>query len=292
MISFNFDMIKDRKWKFFRENGRVVSEFFQFNEDGSIAGYQHPNEKFWAIEDGVICLQNKNRKITTRFSSISREGGKYFLKGEFIANPEIMLCLMEQNPHRVQNNATKTALKEQIKKFGWSIGDHTYGVPKFHETGMAKFSIGKYCSLADGLKIALGNHRTDTFTTYPFKALGRFWQNVPPDTEDHHTKGDVTIGSDVWIGTDVFIGSGVTIGSGAVIGAKSVIARDVPPYAIVAGNPGRILRYRFEPDRIAELLRLAWWDLDDDAVDALLPQLMATDAEAFLDAVRRARGET
>jgi tetrahydrodipicolinate N-succinyltransferase len=76
------------------------------------------------------------------------------------------------------------------------------------------------------------------------------------------SKGDVSIGNDVWIGRNTIILSGTTIGDGAVIGAGSVITKDVPPYAIVVGNPGRIVKYRFEQMVIEKMLRIRWWDWD------------------------------
>jgi acetyltransferase-like isoleucine patch superfamily enzyme len=230
--------------------------------------------------------------VTVRFEDVEANSGRILLKGKRIPDPKIVLCLEEQEGGRVGHNPTKDALLKKIDTLGWSVGNHTYGTPHFFEERMAKFVIGNYCSIASGVKIALGNHRTDTFTTYPFKAFGKYWQNVPRDIDDHSSKGDVIIGSDVWIGTDVFIGSGITIGSGAVLGAKSVIVKDVPPYAIVAGNPGRIIKYRFDSGTIDELLKLSWWDLPEDTVDSLLPLLMSSNASALLDALRRAKAES
>jgi acetyltransferase-like isoleucine patch superfamily enzyme len=81
--------------------------------------------------------------------------------------------------------------------------------------------------------------------------------------------GKIQIGNDVWIGEGAYIRRGVTIGDGAVIGARSVVTRDVPPYAIVTGTPARILRFRFEPEIVEELLRLAWWKYGLSAVDGV-----------------------
>jgi acetyltransferase-like isoleucine patch superfamily enzyme len=286
--SLHFDQIKEKYWCFFLENGHVGSEFFSFLPDGTIGGYDNDNERYWRIEDGVLSLLDKDQEVSVTFDSVEVENGKVLLKGKHLPNPELLLCLREKT-ERFQFNATKSALAAEIETLGWTVGDHSYGVPEFFEKGRAKLVIGKYCSIATGVKIAFENHRTDTFTMYPFKALRQYWQHVPRDVQDHISKGDVVIGSDVWIGADVFIGSGVTIGSGAAIGANSVVVKDVPPYAIVAGNPGRVVRYRFEPHLIEELLELCWWDLDDEAVDALLPLLMASDAPALLAALRQAK---
>lgn len=283
----SFDRIKDRYWRYFHAGGRASTEFFKFLPGGAIGGYSHQNECYWQIENGLLSLLNNERKITVTFDSVEFNDGKILLTGKYLGKSPV-LCLQERSG-RIQDNQTKSHLANEIANLGWSVGDHTYGLPQFFEKKMAKLVIGKYCSIADGVKIAFGNHRTDTFTTFPFRAKGRFWEHVPPGVQDHVSKGDVVIGNDVWIGTDVFIGSGITIGSGAVLGAKSVITKDVPPYAIVVGNPGRVLRYRFDPLMIEELLRLSWWDLSDELVDSLLPVLMSNDAPAFLSALKQAK---
>ena len=76
----------------------------------------------------------------------------------------------------------------------------------------------------------------------------------------------VHIGNDVWIGSGVFIKNGITIGDGAIVGAHAVVTKDVPPYAIVCGNPARIIRYRLSDDIIKQLLELKWWNLPDDII--------------------------
>jgi Bacterial transferase hexapeptide (six repeats) len=148
----------------------------------------------------------------------------------------------------------------------------------------ATLIIGKYCSLSIEIVIQLGgNHRPDFVTTYPLSAIAD-WPEAA-DVEGHPaSKGDVRIGNDVWIGMGALILSGVTIGDGAVIAARAVVSRDVPPYAIAAGNPARIVRMRFPDDVIRKLLRLRWWDWDIDRVRRYIPLLMQPDIRAFLKA--------
>ena len=100
------------------------------------------------------------------------------------------------------------------------------------------------------------------------------------------SKGDVVIGNDVWIGRGVVILSGVRVGNGAVIGAGAVVTKDVPPYAIVAGNPARIIRYRFSPEQIEELEQIAWWSWPDKEIERAIPLLLSSDIEAFLKFAR------
>ena len=109
--------------------------------------------------------------------------------------------------------------------------------------------MGRYCSVADKVEILLGgNHRLglgDDLSVHG--AAGTLAERR--DLEGSHaSNGDVTIGDDVWLGSGCLILSGVTIGPGAVIGAHAVVSRDVPPYAIVAGNPARVIRIRFSEE--------------------------------------------
>ncbi len=84
--------------------------------------------------------------------------------------------------------------------------------------------------------------------------------------QDIASRGPITIGNDVWIASHVVIGSGATIGDGAVIGANSVVLGTVPPYAIVAGSPAKLLRYRFEEHIVDRLISLKWWEWDDERI--------------------------
>jgi len=115
-------------------------------------------------------------------------------------------------------------------------------------------------------------------TSYPVDlALGVTSTPGAPDT-----KGDVEIGNDVWIGTEAFILSGVKIGNGAVIGARCVVSRDVPPYAIMVGNPARIARYRFSEDQIRDLLKIAWWDWPVAKIKEATSLLLDSQVDKFI----------
>lgn len=188
-------------------------------------------------------------------------------------------------------NLTRDHLAGEIRRFGWSVGDYSYGRPRVRHWGEgAKLSIGRFCSIADGVEILLGgNHPSDIATTYPFFAFPDLWPGAPHPEGFPFAKGHIVIGSDVWIGTGAMLLSGVTVGHGAVIGARAVVSRDVPPYAIVAGNPGRVVKSRFDADTVAALLDSRWWDLPDDSVRALVPLLQSRDIAAVVAACRAAR---
>lgn len=188
-----------------------------------------------------------------------------------------------RNPH----NLTRLHLKALAERRGFTIGDFSYGRPKvrFPESG-AKLEIGRYCSIADGVEILLGgNHRLDFVTTYPFGAMTGVWPEAAGRDDFHASKGDVTIGHDVWLGSQCMILSGVSIGIGAVIAARAVVPKDVPPYAIVGGNPAKVIRMRFDEATVARLLASRWWDLPRERVAALIPLLQGADVEGFLRAV-------
>jgi acetyltransferase-like isoleucine patch superfamily enzyme len=178
----------------------------------------------------------------------------------------------------------QTFTRDALSAYGFDIGRHTYGTPTIHWWGEpAALKIGSFCSIAKGVQIFLGgNHRADWVTTYPFSALAD-WPQAEAIPGHPASRGDVVIGNDVWIAADAMIHSGVTIGDGAVIGAASVVRRDVPPYAIVIGNPAQVTRKRFSEPQIAALLAIRWWDWDDDRIREALTVLMSSDLNAFLE---------
>jgi acetyltransferase-like isoleucine patch superfamily enzyme len=164
-----------------------------------------------------------------------------------------------------------------------TVGSHTYGSPEVLWWGEdARLDIGRFCSIADGVTFFLGgNHRPDWVTTYPFMEF-EDWPEATGRKGHPATNGAVTIGSDVWIGNGAVIMSGVTIGHGAVVAARALVTRDVPPYAIVGGNPARVIRHRFRPAVVEGLLGLAWWTWPDDRIREALPDLLTPRVKTFL----------
>lgn len=128
--------------------------------------------------------------------------------------------------------------------------------------------IGAFCSIGAHVSLGHGEHPIDYLTTSPyfyFDFLGWKDKSAPAHNELNDLR-PIIVGNDVWIGEGAFVKNGVTIGDGAVIGAKSVVTRDVPPYAVVAGVPAKVVRYRFDAQTIKELLALQWWNLADDVL--------------------------
>lgn len=120
--------------------------------------------------------------------------------------------------------------------------------------------IGKYCSIANDAVIGAREHPLEYFSTHP----------VSHDCVNYPGKEKKTIiGNDVWIGTRAFIKKGVTIGDGAVIAANAVVTKNIPPYAVAAGVPTKIVKYRFEDEIIEELLKLQWWNFPHNKLQNL-----------------------
>jgi virginiamycin A acetyltransferase len=102
-----------------------------------------------------------------------------------------------------------------------------------------------------------------------------------PQMQDLPYKGDTVIGNDVWIGYDALVMPGVTIGDGAIVAARSVVTADVPPYAIVGGNPGKVLKRRFDDETIRRLQAVAWWDRSAAWITAHLDEIRGADVDAL-----------
>lgn len=153
-----------------------------------------------------------------------------------------------------------------------------YYYPINHE----RLIIGKFCSIACGVKFLFNcaNHTLKSLSTYTFSLFYEDWEleksNVASAWDN---KGDIVIGNDVWIGFEAVILAGVKIGDGAIIGTRAVVTKDVPPYSIVGGIPAKVIRKRYSPDIIEQLLSLRWWDWTKDRIKRNLPFIMAGNIE-------------
>lgn len=177
------------------------------------------------------------------------------------------------------------------------VGDYSYAsantppedwayhlAPYLYPFSPERLIIGKFCQIADGVLFitASANHRHDGFSTFPFAVFGGGPVQGRPSMPAPGK--DTVIGHDVWLGQGARVLPGARIGSGAIVGAGAVVSGDVPPYSVIGGNPGRVLRRRFDPDTIAALLDIAWWDWP-------MPRILAAEAAICggdLGALRRA----
>lgn len=157
---------------------------------------------------------------------------------------------------------------------GWANHLAPYLFPMSQET----LQIGRYCQIAHGVRFitASANHAMEGLTCYPFPVFDPEQMiGFQPDTRD------TVIGHDVWIGYGAMILPGAQIGDGAIIGAGAVVRGTVPPYAVVSGNPCTVVKYRFEQDKIDQLLDIQWWHWPAERVAAVQNALQTGDLETL-----------
>ena len=188
------------------------------------------------------------------------------------------------NPSPMQGFPQVGYLKNFITSPNIEVGDYTYyddpnGPEHFEKNVLYHFDfigdkliIGKFCAIAKDVTFIMNgaNHQSTGFSTYPFFIFGNGWEKSAPQPADLPFKGNTEIGNDVWIGYNATIMPGVKIGSGAIIASKSVVTNDVPAYAVVGGNPAKIIKQRFDDKTINALLSIAWWDWSSDKITAHL----------------------
>ena len=200
------------------------------------------------------------------------------------------LVLPDGSPHTAM-----VFLNRVIDHPNIEIGDYTYfhdasGIPEDYAARIAPYlfpgaperlKIGKFCQIAQGAQFitATANHLMDGISTYPFGVFDpvRFagYRAQLPAGQD------TVVGNDCWLGRDATLLPGARLGNGVIVGARAVVAGTVPDYAVVGGNPARIIRMRFPADRIAVLNRIAWWDWPVERIDAATPVIERGDVDAL-----------
>jgi virginiamycin A acetyltransferase len=164
-------------------------------------------------------------------------------------------------------------LRPLVKGAKVEVGEYTYygsaGDPLAFERdavlyafGPDRLIIGRFCAIASGVRFLMpgANHADVGPSMFPFGVFGPPWDTTMDIVMSAPRRGDTVVGNDVWLGYSALVLPGVTIGHGAAVAAASVVARDVPPYRVVAGNPARVVRLRFSEADVERLLRAAWWN--------------------------------
>ncbi len=181
----------------------------------------------------------------------------------------------KNNPFPLAHHNKLCFLKNIVTNPNIIVGDYTYyddfeDVYNFEKNVKYHFDfigdqliIGKFCMIASGAQFIMngGNHLSDAISAYPFAIFGHGWEGAMEGKTYPH-KGNTVIGNDVWIGHNATIMPGLTIGDGAIIATNATVTKDVPPYAIMGGNPARVLRKRFSDEQIEVLLQIQWWNWD------------------------------
>lgn len=202
--------------------------------------------------------------------------------------------------HPIKDNTKLIFLKNFVKASNITVGDYTYfddrrnGPENFEEYNVlynydfskVKLVIGKFCAIAAETRfIMTGDHKLDAISTYPFPIFGHGWESAF-NIDDLPVKGDIIVGHDVWFGYDALVMNGVTIGNGAIIAARAVVVKDVPAYSIVAGNPAKVVKMRFDDKTIDRLQKIAWWNWDIQKINTHLKLICNLDVDR-LEAVSR-----
>lgn len=187
-------------------------------------------------------------------------------------------------------------LKNVIRNPNIIVGEYTYyhasqSSPDFEQNVLYhypfigdKLIIGKFCAIAQNVKFIMNgaNHKLNGISTYPFQIFGRGWEKVMPPLTELPLRGDTVIENDVWLGFDSLVMPGVRIGNGAIIASRAVVTANVPPFAVVGGNPARILKMRFSEERIAQIEAAAWWNWPTEHIARHLDCIVSGNVDELL----------
>lgn len=298
--------VKNKLWQFSR--GEEILGHMKFERDGKIGLYSNPNETFWSQNDLNLIIANHKKEVKWKFRKAniadgSSNSGDYFIDEtsrmilkeitvdecdikypisipwtEGVYRQTVASRIFLGHPFQERVNYKKgdkvrffsQALAEPYSTQAYynfsTIGSFSYFASRANSGG--GISVGRYCSIASGVKRMGDAHPMDRVSTSTFSydriyerlAKNEFGDSAYKVKAFSRFQPEVQVGNDVWIGEDAIIKGGVTIGHGAVIAARSVVTKDVPPYAVVGGIPARIIKFRYDELTIEKLLKSAWWE--------------------------------
>jgi virginiamycin A acetyltransferase len=204
--------------------------------------------------------------------------------------------------HPIAGQQRVVFLRPLVQSSNIEVGEYTYydsdddplafeREAVLYAFGPERLIIGRFCAIASGVRFLMpgANHADRGPSTFPFGVFGPPWDDTMDIVMSAPSRGDTVVGHDVWLGYSALVLPGVTIGHGAVVAAASVVTRDVPPYAVVAGNPARVVRSRFCEEDIERLLRAGWWDWPIELVTANARTIM-TGTASDLDRIAAEHG--
>lgn len=167
-----------------------------------------------------------------------------------------------------------------------TIGRYSY----VYDSMVISTDVGNFCSIGAGCSIGGGSHPTDWVSTSPVFYSGRNCLHKNFTNEQYKEYSKTIIGNDVWIGSKCLIKGGITIGDGAIIGMGSVVTHDVEPYSIVAGNPAKLIRYRFNQQIILKMLEIKWWEFNDEKLKSFASYFI--NPQLFIEKYERMEKQT
>lgn len=187
-------------------------------------------------------------------------------------NPAVSLFAKVDNKSVISK---KARVYGHVQASSSTMGDYSY---IGRNSRLIHADVGKFCSIASETKIGMGTHTLDKISTSPIfteskNGTKHSWVKVSAVNPFKRVK----VGNDVWIGVRTMVMGGVTIGDGAVIGAGSIVTKDIPPYAVVAGVPAKVIRYRFSQEQIDALLANPWWNLPEEQLREKIELFQSSD---------------
>jgi acetyltransferase-like isoleucine patch superfamily enzyme len=276
-------------------DGKSRSVAFQTTDEAIAAAAKLFATHFDLQEGAALQLSNRMRsKRDEYFSEESARNGSCDLKTDSSSfgalcpdklhpcHPELS-CGIELAYSRGIEHHKEWPTRDPFDTVDLKVGVGSYGWKNLVLHGGGTLHVGNYSSIGPGVDVFLGaDHRLDWVTTYPFTTFheGAFGIAGSPTS-----KGQVSIGSDCWIGAGAALLSGITLGDGSVVAARAVVTKDVPPYSVVAGNPARVVKRRFNEQVTQRLLGTKWWSRPREVVDQLVPLLVQEDLMVFLEAI-------
>ena len=177
-------------------------------------------------------------------------------------NPAVSLFVKVDNSSAISRKA-KVYGNTQVTNS--TIGDYSY---VGRNSRVIYADVGKFCSISGAVRLGMGTHTLDKLSTSPiFTERHNSTKHQWTEIQTVNPFKRVRVGNDVWIGIGVMVMGGGTIGDGAVIGAGAIVTKDGPPYAVVAGVPAKVIRYRFTEDQIQTLEEVKWWEKPDEELN-------------------------
>ncbi|HWA29276.1 MAG TPA: CatB-related O-acetyltransferase [Lacunisphaera sp.] len=236
-----------------------------------------------SIQKAVELARRCEERSRSPFSGPIKRLQRFHLLGPFLRK-----LVVNMEGGKLYTRTLREILEEE---HGVKVGKYSYGPclkPGFLPRGTV---VGNFCSFSGEILILRRNHPTDWLSQHPFfynRHCGFIEADAIPAVEDN----PLTVGHDVWIGArTIILPKCKTIGDGAIVGAGSILTRDVPPFAIVAGNPARVIGSRFSPEVIAAIRETQWWLKPLPELIENLPLFLQSIPEAGVDLLRCLQGK-